>query len=249
MGAFHEGHVSLIERSKRENDRTVVSIFVNPTQFGPNEDFKKYPRTIELDYVLASAAGADIVFAPETNEMYGESSTVIHVPSVTELYEGAIRPGHFDGVATIVTKLFNIVSPKNVYFGEKDLQQCAVIRKLIADLKFDINMTVCDTCRESSGLAKSSRNIYLSESEFLIAPTLYLVLTEARNDILKGKNVPEILLKCIKKLQEQSFLVDYLDLVDRRLMRPINAPNEYASVIVAAKLGATRLIDNIKLIG
>ena len=249
MGALHEGHLSLIERCKQENDRTVVSIFVNPTQFGPNEDFSKYPRPIERDLDLATTAGADIVFVPERNEIYGESNSSIHVPVVSELYEGAIRPGHFDGVATVVAKLFNIVSPKNVYFGEKDIQQCAVIRKLITDLNFSINMIICETFRESTGLAKSSRNIYLSESDALIAPILFSTLKSARTQITESKNVPEILQNCIKTLTEQSFLVDYFDLVDRRLMQPIATPNEYASLIVAAKLGSTRLIDNIRVIG
>ena len=249
MGALHEGHASLIQRSKQENDRTVVSIFVNPTQFGPKEDFTKYPRPIEQDYALAASAGADIVFAPTVKEMYSKTSTSVHVPIVSELYEGALRPGHFDGVATIVSKLFNIVSPKNAYFGEKDIQQCAVINKLVAELNFSVNVILCETIREASGLAKSSRNAYLSESETRRAPLIYQTLNGARSEILAGKFVPEILQNCVKNLQEQSFQVEYFELVDRTSMQPTINPNEYASLIVAAKLGTTRLIDNIRVVG
>ena len=249
MGALHEGHVSLIERSKRENDRTVVSIFVNPTQFGPNEDFSEYPRPIEKDYELAVAAGADIVFAPSVDEMYSNTRTSVQVREVTELFEGKIRPGHFDGVATIVSKLFNIVSPKNAYFGEKDLQQCALVQKLVADLNYKINIIICETIREENGLAKSSRNRYLNEPESLLAPLLYKALSEAKASILAGIPVAQTLGTNIKNLQEKSFSIDYFELVDRNSMHPIAIPNDHASLIVAAKLGTTRLIDNVRVIG
>ena len=249
MGALHEGHLSLIERSKRENDRTVVSIFVNPTQFGPDEDFNRYPRPLEHDCNIASAAGADLIFAPDTSELYGEYPAMIHVPYVTEFFEGALRPGHFDGVATIVAKLFNIVSPKNVYFGEKDLQQCATIGKLVADFDFKINIITCETIRETSGLAKSSRNIYLSESELLVAPQLYQTILEAKSRIIAGDSLVHILGSSIKSLQSKSFRVDYLDLVDRVTMHPISEANDHASLIVAATLGRTRLIDNLRVTG
>ena len=249
MGALHEGHLSLIRRSKNENVRTVVSIFVNPTQFGPNEDFSKYPRPFEQDCEKAAAAGADIIFAPERDEIYSENPSLIHIPFVTELFEGALRPGHFDGVATIVAKLFNIVSPKNVYFGEKDLQQCAVIRKLVKDLNFPINIIICETLRELSGLAKSSRNIYLSEKEMLLAPLLHQCLNDAKTAILAGNPSSNILHQQIDFLTENSFKVDYFELVDRLTMQPIIEPNQHASLIVAAKLGTTRLIDNVRIIG
>ena len=249
MGALHEGHLSLIERSKRENDRTVVSIFVNPTQFGPGEDFSRYPRPLDKDCEMATASGADLIFAPDTTEMYGDNPAMIHVPYVTELFEGGLRPGHFDGVATIVAKLFNVVSPKNVYFGEKDLQQCAVIGKLVADFEFKINIITCETVREKSGLAKSSRNIYLSESELLVAPYLHQSLLDAKSRIIAGDSLPEITQFSIKMLQSKSFQVDYFDLVDRNTMHPINEPNDQASLIVAAKLGNTRLIDNVRVTG
>ncbi len=249
MGALHEGHLSLIRRSKTENDRTVVSIFVNPTQFGPNEDLSKYPRPIEKDLELATGAGADIVFAPNTSEMYGDSTTLIHVPVVSDFFEGAIRPGHFDGVATVVTKLFNIVGPQNAYFGEKDIQQCAVIRKLIGDLNFPTNMIVCETIRESNGLAKSSRNAYLNESELEFAPLIFQTLLEAKGKILMGGNVAEVVENSIKLLSQHSFEVNYFDLVDRNTMRPVSELGQNCSLIVAAGLGTTRLIDNVKVVG
>ena len=249
MGALHEGHLSLIRRSKTENDRTVVSIFVNPTQFGPGEDFSAYPRPFERDHELASGAGADIVFAPEASEIFGEKSTAIHVPYVTDLYEGANRPGHFDGVATVVAKLFNVVSPKNAYFGEKDLQQCAVIRRMVSDLLLTINIIICETIREESGLAKSSRNAYLSPEELEIAPLLHQALVEAKMRIKAGDPASNVLKNQREYLSENTFDVDYVELVDRLTMHPIVEPNEHASLIVAAKLGTTRLIDNIRVAG
>lgn len=249
MGALHEGHLSLIRRSAQENDRTVASIFVNPTQFGPNEDFTKYPRTFEQDCYLAQAAGADIIFAPERDAMYGDNPSHIHVPLVTDLFEGHIRPGHFDGVATIVTKLFNIVSPTNVYFGEKDLQQCALITKLVSDLNFPINIIVCETIREHDGLAMSSRNRYLSPEERTIAPVLHQTLVGAKEQLLRGINTSEVLTNSIEVLTLNSFQVDYFELIDRCIMQPIAVPGSNSSLIVAAKLGTTRLIDNIRVIG
>ncbi|MBS1701801.1 MAG: pantoate--beta-alanine ligase [Armatimonadetes bacterium] len=249
MGALHEGHISLIKRSRSENDRTVVSIFVNPTQFGPNEDLSKYPRPFERDCEMASEAGADIVFAPSVEDVYKENSSKIQVPHVTELYEGAHRPGHFDGVATIVAKLFNIVTPNTAYFGEKDLQQCAVVTKLVEDLNFRIKIIFCDTIRENDGLAKSSRNTYLNEHDRLLAPCLHQALMQAKDDLLNGKKSSLTLKEQIEFLKSNSFNVDYFDLVDRSTMHPIRELNDNASLIVAAKLGTTRLIDNVRVIG
>jgi pantoate--beta-alanine ligase len=249
MGALHEGHLSLIRRSKQENDRTVVSIFVNPTQFGPAEDFSKYPRNLENDCELASSAGADIVFVPEISDMYGDQPTMVHIPFVTDQFEGQARPGHFDGVATIVTKLFNIVLPTNAYFGEKDLQQWCVIHKLVTDLNFKINIVVCETIREPSGLAKSSRNVYLTTKELESAPLLYETLLNSRIGILGGSSCSDVISSAKKFLSDHSFNVDYFDLIDRRTLHSISAPNEFASLVVAARLGKTRLIDNIKVTG
>jgi pantoate--beta-alanine ligase len=174
---------------------------------------------------------------------------MIHVPFVTELFEGKSRPGHFDGVATIVAKLFNIVSPKSAYFGEKDLQQCAVIRKLVEDLNFTINIIICETLREENGLAKSSRNIYLSENEFLVAPMLYMSLIEAKTALINGFSCQEVLVNSRDFLSNNSFDVDYFELVDRQTMHPLIAINDHASLIVAAHLGTTRLIDNVRVVG
>ncbi len=249
LGALHEGHLSLIRRSKAENDRTVVSIFVNPTQFGPNEDYSKYPRPFERDCELANSAGVDIVFAPDSSEIYGDNASSIKIPYVTELYEGALRPGHFDGVATIVAKLFNIVGPNCAYFGEKDLQQCSVIHKLVSDLNFRIKIIVCDTVREEDGLALSSRNAYLDGANRNLAPLLYKTLCEARASILEGNSFTQVQQHAKDLLASNSFMVDYFDLVDRSTMHPIEEANERASLIVAAKLGTTRLIDNVRIIG
>lgn len=249
MGALHEGHVSLIRRSKSENDRTVVSIFVNPTQFGPNEDYERYPRPFEQDCEAANSAGADLVFSPESNEIYTPHSSMIHVPYVTDLYEGSIRPEHFDGVATIVAKLFNIVTPNSAYFGEKDLQQCAVVRKMVDDLNFGTKIIVCDTLREEDGLAMSSRNAYLSPEHRNLAPLIYQSLLDAKTEILDGLAPNLVQQKYIEKLKNNSFEVDYFELVDRSSMHPISEPNEQASLIVAARLGTTRLIDNVRVVG
>ncbi len=249
MGALHEGHLSLIRRSKAENDRTIVSVFVNPTQFAPTEDFNAYPRPIERDCELATNAGADIIFNPEVDAIYGENPAIIHVPYVTELFEGAARPGHFDGVATVVAKLFNIVSPKNVYFGEKDLQQCTVIRKMVEDFNFPINIIICPTIREDDGLAKSSRNVYLSAEERDNASALYQTLFESKTRINLGELPEKVLADGIDSLTKKSFRVDYFELVNRDSMHPILEPNDKASLIVAAKIGSTRLIDNLRIVG
>ncbi len=249
MGALHDGHLSLIQKSKSENERTVVSIFVNPTQFRPGEDLEKYPRPFERDCEMAASAGADLIFAPSTEEIYGEFPTKIHVPFVTEMFEGTTRPGHFEGVATIVAKLFNIVSPKNAYFGEKDLQQCSVIKKLVKDLNFSINIIICDTFREESGLAKSSRNAYLSEDELRVAPLLYKVLIEAKTALINGTSCQITIENSKSFLTNNTFSVDYFELVDRETMQPLIAINDHASLIVAASLGATRLIDNVRVVG
>ena len=249
MGALHDGHLSLIKKSKSENERTVVSIFVNPTQFRPGEDLDKYPRPFEKDCEMAASAGADLIFAPSTEEMYSEFPTRIHVPFVTEMFEGATRPGHFDGVATIVAKLFNIVYPKNAYFGEKDLQQCAVIKKLVKDLNFEINIIICETFREESGLAKSSRNAYLSEDELRVAPLLHKSLIEAKTAIVNGTSCHIAIENSKSYLGNNSFQVDYFELVNRETMHPLIAINDHASLIVAANLGTTRLIDNVRVVG
>ncbi len=187
MGALHEGHVSLIKKARKENDIVVLSIFVNPTQFGPKEDYKKYPRNFSRDSAIAKKAGVDIIFAPSAKEMYEESfSTYVEETNLSNILEGAIRPGHFRGVTTVVLKLFNIVQPDISYFGQKDWQQAVIIKKMVKDLNLDTEIKVLPTIREKDGLAQSSRNIYLNKDEQKSATILYRSLTEAKRLIENG---------------------------------------------------------------
>ena len=252
MGALHLGHLSLIEASKRDNEQTVVSIFVNPTQFAPHEDLAKYPRPFELDCEQAKVAGADIIFAPSVEEMYPVNPSLIHVPKVSALFEGVKRPGHFDGVATVVAKLFNIVNPHCDYFGKKDLQQCAVIRKLISDLNFDIQLNLMPTLREADGLAMSSRNQYLSDAERLIAPLIFQELSalalKLKTSQLASKDVDFCLLQSERVLAENGLKVEYLSLVDANLMEPTKVIDGECHLVIAARLGTTRLIDNLRVL-
>lgn len=246
MGALHEGHLSLIRASKRENEETVVSVFVNPTQFGPNEDFAKYPRMLERDTELAIGAGADWIFAPTPEEMYPRKTTFVRVSEVTETYEGASRPGHFDGVATVVLKLFNIVRPHRAYFGQKDLQQCAVIRRMVEDLNVPLKLSIEPTLREADGLAMSSRNAYLSPQERATAPLIYATLIELRDRLRDGAD-SAALEDARRRLSDSGFVLDYLDLLDSGTMQPTKEVGERAAIAVAARLGSTRLIDNLLL--
>lgn len=244
MGALHEGHCSLIAASARHKNR-VVSIFVNPTQFAPHEDLARYPRPFERDVERAAAAGANVVFAPSADEMYPAAPTMIRVPVVTEYFEGVSRPGHFEGVATVVAKLFNIVQPSVAYFGQKDLQQCAVITKMVADLNWPVRIQIEPTLREKDGLAMSSRNVYLSESERNIAPKLYEQLQIARDALWLGVDVTDVLQAARAALISNGFIVDYFDMVDRESFRPTNELASTAALVTAARLGNTRLIDNV----
>lgn len=245
MGALHEGHLSLIRAARELHEEVVVSIFVNPTQFAPHEDLSRYPRPFERDVELATAAGATTIFAPSVDEMYMASPVSIHVPVVTELYEGAHRPGHFDGVATVVAKLFLIVQPKTAYFGKKDLQQCAVIQKLVRDLNFPVNLYFCDTVREMDGLAKSSRNVYLSPEEREVAPELYRQLSVAKERVEASMSFAETENQATNELAKQGFVVDYFSVIDRNLFQPANPDTREFAIIVAARIGTTRLIDNV----
>lgn len=249
MGALHEGHLSLVRESKRENQTTVLSIFVNPTQFGPNEDLTKYPRPFERDTELAQQEGVDILFAPNVDEMYPEDPSTVHVPGVSEYFDGAARPGHFDGVATVVAKLFNIVRPTSAYFGQKDLQQCAVVQKLVNDLNFEIRLKICQTCREKSGLALSSRNQYLSNTEKIVASTIYATLLNAQQRLLRAEPFEGVQAWALSELKTAGFQPEYFELVNRNTMSPISVIDGCSSLIVAAKLGATRLIDNLTVTG
>jgi pantoate--beta-alanine ligase len=249
MGALHDGHLSLARLSKSESDITVVSIFVNPTQFGPNEDFAKYPRTIDSDSAMLESAGIDVLFLPDKEVMYpSDSSTVVVVNQVTDEFEGAIRPGHFQGVSTVVALLFNIVTPDIAYFGQKDAQQVAVIKKMVRDLRFPLRIVVGETVRETDGLAMSSRNRYLSpqerEKSLELSRTLFLI-----KDLIAGGASFEEALTEGKKLLEKTgeISLEYLDLVDSETFTRARSfkGSESITAVIAAKIGKTRLIDNV----
>jgi pantoate--beta-alanine ligase len=251
MGALHRGHFALMEQCAKECSTPVVSIFVNPKQFGPTEDFSRYPRTLEADLELCKRAGCKVVFTPDSETIYGNATTTIHVEGVSELYEGAIRPGHFDGVATVVNALFNIVQPNVAYFGWKDVQQCAVISNMVEALHLPVRLQFCETVRESDGLALSSRNRYLSAENRKLAPTLFRTMTELAKQILHQPNLGRELMDeyCAEKrdaLTNSGFEVDYLDVIDPATMRPSRFTAN-SRIIVAAKIGSTRLIDNIPI--
>ncbi len=248
MGGFHAGHLQLMKTARSESDRVVVSLFVNPTQFGAGEDFERYPRNLDRDAQLAENLGVDILFAPTTTEIYPRPGTSIHVPVVTKLWEGAHRPGHFEGVATVVCKLFNIVRPTTAYFGLKDLQQCQVITRMNEDLNLPVSISLQPTVREEDGLAMSSRNAYLTESERTLAPLLYQQLS-ANVDAIKGGNLSqddmEDLLRHSKSILESSgFRVDYFELIELESMHATRLISKAGALIAAAHIGKTRLIDN-----
>ncbi len=247
MGALHEGHLSLMRTAKRECGFCVASIFVNPTQFGPNEDFAKYPRQEERDFEMAEAAGVDAMFAPTVEEMYPDSVTTVSVSGVTDLWEGAHRPGHFDGVTTVVNKLLNIIRPTQAYFGWKDFQQCIVIGRMVDDLNLPMKLSFQETVREQDGLALSSRNKYLSPSDRALAPLLYSTLNSCRTQLLSGSSVESCIGDSRAFLETSGFDVQYLACVDPRSLLPLRESYHGARLIVAVRLGSTRLIDNIGL--
>ena len=249
MGALHAGHASLISASVARGNRTVVSIYVNPTQFAPHEDFSRYPRTLDADLALAMSCGADVVYLPSTEEIYPRSDISVNVSgALSELWEAAVRPTHFSGVATVVLKLLNIVNADEAFFGHKDLQQCQVIQSLIDLLFVRTKLVICPTKREPDGLALSSRNRYLSEQERLIAPLLHESLTNCRLNIISGKDTAESLLVARQMLVEAGFKIDYFSMVSLPDMNPILSVTESSNqvaLIAAAALGNTRLLDNV----
>ncbi|CDF57406.1 pantoate--beta-alanine ligase [Thermobrachium celere] len=248
MGYLHEGHMSLIKRARGENEVVVVSVFVNPTQFGPNEDYERYPRDEERDKKMCEEAGCDILFMPNKDDMYRENySTYVEVHGLTEGLCGAKRPGHFRGVATIVTKLFNIVKPDRAYFGQKDAQQLAVIKRMVKDLDFDIEIVGCEIVRDVDGLALSSRNTYLSEEERKQAPILYKSLLKAKEEIEKGERASEKLIDLIKTtiLEMPDAQIDYIEIVNNETLKPIEKVEGEVLIALAVKFGKTRLIDNM----
>lgn len=246
MGALHEGHLSLVRRAKVENDRVVVSIFVNPLQFGPKEDLKKYPRDLKKDAKLLSGL-CDFLFIPQKDRMYpADFCSNVEVKALSDIHCGLSRKGHFAGVATIVAKLFNIVSPDNAYFGQKDAQQAVIIKKMVDDLNFPIKVHVLPTVRESDGLAMSSRNIYLSDKERREAVVLYQALKSAER-MVAGKErdtekIRMVLVDFIKRVP--SARIDYVDVVDAKSLLPVKTINGTALLLLAVYIGKTRLIDN-----
>lgn len=247
MGALHEGHESLIKRAVEENDKVVVSIFVNPTQFGPNEDYDSYPRNINKDLELCINAGAAIVFNPEPSEMYyGDKSTSVSVSGLTSVLCGAKRPGHFDGVCLVVSKFLNIVTPDKAYFGEKDAQQVAVIKRMVRDLNIDVEIVACPIIREEDGLAKSSRNTYLSKDERKAALVLSRSLEIAKDALRKGERNANNIKNSIKEVLNSEPLakIDYVEIVDSDSLKSVEIIDRNVLIPIAVYIGKTRLIDN-----
>jgi pantoate--beta-alanine ligase len=250
MGYLHEGHLVLVKRAKVENSTVIVSIYVNPTQFGPREDFGAYPRDLNRDLELLRKGRADIVFVPSDEEMYPpEFSSWVDVEKVTERLEGASRPGHFRGVATVVAKLFNVVQPTKAYFGQKDAQQVVVIKRMVTDLNMGIEVVVVPTVRESDGLAMSSRNIYLSPKERQAATILFKVLTLARQLRQGGERDAEKIRRQMTALIQKEPLaqIDYVSIADAETLEELNLLDRSAVASLAVRIGKTRLIDNMLL--
>ena len=250
MGALHEGHLSLIRKAREETDAVVVSIFVNPTQFGPDEDFDVYPRPIQRDREVCEKENVDILFTPRASEMYSAGyATYILQERYTEPFEGEIRTGHFHGVCTICAKLFNMVTPTTAYFGQKDYQQSVVVRRMARDLNFDITIRLCPIVREKDGLAMSSRNNYLSPEERRQATCLHRALVKAEEIFKGGERRAAPLKAAMEDIITQSPLakLDYLAVVNPHSLREIRRVESEAIVLVAARFGKTRLIDNARL--
>ena len=252
MGYLHAGHLSLVERSVAENKHTIASIFVNPTQFGPNEDLARYPRDLERDLALLNPLGLDCVFAPSPSEIYlaGPAlGTTVTVHGPTERLEGTARPGHFAGVATVVAKLFNIVRPTRAYFGQKDAQQVAVITKMVQDLNFPVEIVVCPTVREADGLAMSSRNVFLTptdrETARLISAGLFAAEALWQTGERNAAALEATVARCMR--QGRFVSVDYIAVVEPLTFAPYKGDSPTALIAVAARVGSTRLIDNILL--
>ena len=248
MGALHAGHLSLVEAARRETSPVVVSIFVNPKQFGPNEDFAKYPRDFERDRGLLEQAGVDVLFAPPSEEIYPAGfRTTVNVEGLGDRLEGRVRPGHFRGVTTVVLKLLEVVGPRFAYFGRKDAQQARIIRQMAQDLALDTEISVCPIVREPDGLAMSSRNRYLSPEERRTATVLYRALDHARQAIEAGERDTARLVEAIRNVLGTERLVspDYVDVVDADSLETVIRLRATCLILLAARVGATRLIDNM----
>ena len=250
MGYLHEGHLELARRARAENDTVVVSIFVNPTQFGPKEDFEKYPRDPDRDLALLQSVGTDYVFMPTPADMYPPNfNSWVEVKQVTERLEGAARPGHFRGVATIVAKLFNIVRPTRSYFGQKDAQQCAVIKKMVKDLEMPLAVIIVPTVREPDGLAMSSRNVYLTKEMRQQAPVLYQSLQLAEKLWQQGEtDASKIRQQMTALIQQQPLAqIEYIDVADTETLAELKTIKTSALISMVVRFGNTRLLDNIIL--
>jgi pantoate--beta-alanine ligase len=248
MGALHEGHATLLKHSKKENDLTVLSIFVNPLQFGPKEDFRAYPRTKRQDVLLAKKLNVDIIFYPSVKEMYPTRFlTSVNLKNITKNLCGRFRPGHFEGVATVVAKLLNIVIPDTLYLGQKDAQQCVVIQQMVRDLNFPVMVKIVPTVRETSGLALSSRNQYLTASQRQQAAALYQSLRLAKKRIQQGTRKASAIIKLIKSYitQRTSGKIQYIECVDAETLQPLKTLQGKILIALAVWFGKARLIDNI----
>jgi pantoate--beta-alanine ligase len=252
MGYLHEGHLSLVRESRKRMDWTVVSIFVNPTQFGPKEDFNQYPRDFKRDKALLEQEGVDYVFYPDAEKMYPEGyKTYVEVHDLQDRLCGRSRPGHFRGVCTVVLKLFQIIKPDVAFFGQKDAQQTIILKKMVRDLDLDVKIEVMPTIRASDGLALSSRNSYLSPEERRAALILIKSLEEAKRMVEKGQRVTDQILKRMKEMVEKEPLakVDYIEIVSLDDLAPLSVIKKEALIAIAAYIGKTRLIDNVIIIG
>lgn len=253
MGNLHEGHMALVKQAKEECGFVVTSIFVNPLQFNDASDLQRYPRTLESDCTLLETERCDLMFAPDAAEMYPNGQpdmSLVHVPLVSEGLCGGSRPGHFDGVATVVTKLFNMVLPDVAFFGEKDFQQVAVVRKMVEDLNQPVSIRSVSTARAVDGLALSSRNGYLTPAERALAPGLYQTLQEVAEQLNQGEQPSIILPDAIERLNQRGFQTDYLEVRSAVDLSPISIPQEDEAMVIlgAAWLGQARLIDNMTII-
>lgn len=250
MGNLHAGHLSLVDKARQKADRVVVSVFVNPLQFGPNEDFDRYPRTYEQDCAYLREKRVDAVFAPSVEEMYpnGQEQTLVVAPShLTTILEGATRPGHFDGVTTVVNKLFNMVQPDAAVFGQKDFQQVAVLKRMIEDLSMPVELIRAEIMRDADGLALSSRNQYLDEAQRRIAPKLFVVLQSVRMAIeSENDDFRALEATATQQLLAEGFdAVDYVNIRQADSLEPVDSVGENCVIVAAARLGKTRLLDNV----
>jgi len=252
MGALHAGHASLIRAARASCSHVAVSLFVNPTQFGPNEDFTRYPRSFDADCALAEREGADVLFAPAVEELYphGSISTFVDVPELSERLDGASRPGHFRGVATVVAKLLTACEPDRAFFGQKDAAQVAVLRRMVADLRFGVEIVVCPIVRDADGLALSSRNSYLAPAQREQALTLSRAVRKVESLVAQGQRRSELLLAAAREVfaAEPDVQIDYIALIDWSTLSPVETAAPGTLFAVAAWIGTTRLIDNTILL-